>query len=108
MDGLMTVPEELPEKDLLRIVHSVLEVLLSRDGHTTDLGNVFNVDTYSDMDGKGIRAELVFNYNPDEMRGSIQVGYHVDSKTGAEYRDFRIEFQVVNFKIEGLERFLKK
>ena len=107
MDGLMTVPEELPEKDLLRIVHSLLE-LLNKKGFTTDLGDVFNVDAYPDVDSDGVRAEFVLNYNPKDMRGSLQVGYHVDSETGKVYRDFRIEFQVVDFNRKGLERFLKK
>lgn len=103
----MTVSENLSEKYLLRIVHSVLE-LLNKKGFTTDLGDVFDVDAYSDVDSDGVRAEFVFNYNPDEMRGSIQIGYRVNPKTGIEYRDFRIEFQVVDFDIKRLERFLKK
>ena len=108
MDGSgIPQKEDLSERDLRRIVHSVLEEL-NEKGFLTDLGDVFNVDVYPDKDGKGGRAEFVFNYNPDEMRGNLQVGYRVDPKTGIDYRDFRIEFQVVEFDRKRLERFLKE
>ena len=108
MDGSGIPREEgLSEKDLLRIIYSALE-LLNKKGFQTDLGDVFNVDAYQDKDGEGARVEFFLNYNPDEMSGNIQIGYYVDQKTGIDYRDFRIEFQVVDFDIKRLERFLKK
>ena len=42
------------------------------------------------------------------MRGNLQVGYRVDPKTGIDHRDFRVEFQVVEFDRSRLEMFLGK
>jgi hypothetical protein len=104
MDGSeRPLEKELSENDLIRIVISALKVLREK-GHETGFSEILNIDAYSDIDGKGTRAEIFFDYDPSKMNGFIQVGYYIDPETEKIYRDFRIEFQVTEHNPEGLKK----
>jgi len=98
--------EGLSEKYFLRIVHSVLEVLLSEKGFTTNSEGVFNVDSYSDTDGSGVRAECF--YDEDSREGFLKIGHYIDHVTGKEYKDLELRFQVVDVNMAGLKGLLRR
>jgi len=104
MDGLrIPQKEDLSEEEIFRILSSAFSILDKR-GYQSSIEGFDNREVYEESGG--IRIEYFYNQASGE--GFLKIGHHIDKRTGEEYKDLEIRFEIKDFNREGLERFLKK